>query len=83
VQYFFAVASKIMQQVLVNEAIARRRQKRGGNAVVVLLTRADKLPEQNADVLALDESLAALEKIDTRKARLGELRLLRALLRKK
>ncbi len=72
--HFFAVASKIMRQVLVNQAIARNRQKRGGNAVLVSLTGADNLPQQNTEVLALDEALAALEKFDTRKGRVVELR---------
>ncbi len=72
--HFFAVASKIMRQVLVNRAIARSRQKRGGNAVLVSLSGADHLPQQSADVLALDEALAALEKIDSRKGRVVELR---------
>jgi DNA-directed RNA polymerase specialized sigma24 family protein len=48
--HFFAVASKIMRQVLVNQAIARSRQKRGGNAVLVSLTGADNVPEQNAEL---------------------------------
>jgi len=71
--HFFAVASKIMRQVLVNQAIARRRQKRGGKAVLVSLSRVDHLAEENADVLALDEALAALEKLDARKGRIVEL----------
>jgi RNA polymerase sigma factor (TIGR02999 family) len=72
--HFFAVASKIMRRVLVNQAIARSRHKRGGDAVLVSLTAADGIPERDADVLALDEALAALEKIDSRKSRVVELR---------
>ncbi len=72
--HFFAVASKIMRQVLVNQAIARSRQKRGGDVILVSLTGADSLPEENTDVLALNDALAALEKIDARKGRLVELR---------
>jgi RNA polymerase sigma factor (TIGR02999 family) len=72
--HFFAVASKIMRQVLVNQAIARNRQKRGGNPILVSLSGADHLPQQDADVLALDEALLALEKIDSRKGQVVELR---------
>jgi len=72
--HFFAVASKIMRRVLVNQAVARHRQKRGGDALVVSLTAADRVPERTADLLALDEALAALEKIDSRKSHLVELR---------
>lgn len=72
--HFFAVASKIMRRVLVNQAIARNRQKRGGATVLVTLTSADHIPERNADVLALDEAMTALEKIDSRKSHVVELR---------
>lgn len=73
--HFFAVASKIMRRVLVNQAIARRREKRGGgDAVLVSLAAADGVPERSADVVALDDALAALEKLDSRKSRLVELR---------
>jgi len=72
--HFFAVASKIMRRILVNQAIARSRQKRGGAAVLVSLTAADSLPEQDVDVLSLNEALTALEKVDSRKSRVVELR---------
>jgi RNA polymerase sigma factor (TIGR02999 family) len=72
--HFFAVAAKIMRRVLVNQAIARRRQKRGGGAVLVSLTEAGGAPDRNESLLALDEALAALEKIDSRKSQLVELR---------
>jgi RNA polymerase sigma-70 factor (ECF subfamily) len=38
--HFFAVAAKIMRRVLVNQAVARRAQKRGGLAVLVSLSEA-------------------------------------------
>ncbi|PYS48154.1 MAG: hypothetical protein DMG13_26130 [Acidobacteria bacterium] len=60
--------------MLVNQAIARRRQKRGGGAVLVSLSEAGGAPDRSADLLALDEALAALEKIDYRKSQLVELR---------
>ena len=72
--HFFAVAAKIMRRVLVNQAIARRRQKRGGGAVLVSLSEAGGAPDRSEDLLALDEALAALEKIDYRKSQLVELR---------
>ena len=72
--HFFAVAAKIMRRVLVNQAIARRRQKRGGGAVLVSLSEAGGAPDRSEDLLALDEALAALEKIDSRKSQLVELR---------
>jgi RNA polymerase sigma factor (TIGR02999 family) len=72
--HFFAVAAKIMRRVLVNQAIAKRRKKRGGGAVLVSLTEAGGAPDRSEDLLALDDALAALDKIDSRKSQLVELR---------
>lgn len=72
--HFYAVAAKMMRRVLVNQAIARRRYKRGGSAVLVSLTEAGGMAERTADLAALDEALIALEKLDERKSRLVELR---------
>jgi len=72
--HFFAVAAKIMRRVLVNQAVARTRQKRGGGAVLVSLTEAGGARDRTEDLLALDDALAALAKIDSRKSQLVELR---------
>jgi RNA polymerase sigma factor (TIGR02999 family) len=72
--HFLAVAAKMMRRILVNYAIARRRQKRGGSAVLVSLAEADSAPARTQDLIALDEALLALAKLDERKSRLVELR---------
>ena len=72
--HFFAVAAKMMRRVLVNQAIARGRQKRGGSAILVSLTAAGGKPDRSAELTALDEALAALEEFDPRKSHLVELR---------
>ncbi len=72
--HFYAVASKIMRRVLVNQAVARGRQKRSGGAVLVSLSEAEAAADRSADVIALDEALMALAKFDDRKSRLVELR---------
>lgn len=72
--HFFAVAAKIMRRVLVNHAVARNRQKRGGAVVLVSLTEAGGEPERSAEVIALDEALRSLAKFDDRKSRIVELR---------
>ena len=72
--HFLAVAAKMMRRILVNYAIARRRQKRGGSAVVVSLAEADSFPARAQDLIALEEALLALAKLDERKSRLVELR---------
>jgi RNA polymerase sigma factor (TIGR02999 family) len=63
-----------MRRVLVNQAIARRRQKRGGGAVLVSLTEAGIMVDRTADVIALDEALKSLARFDDRKSRVVELR---------
>ena len=72
--HFFAVAAKIMRRVLVNHAVARNRQKRGGAAVLASLTEAWGEPERGAEVIALDEVLKSVAKFDDRKSRIVELR---------
>jgi RNA polymerase sigma-70 factor, ECF subfamily len=64
----------MMRRVLVNQAIARRRQKRGGSAILVSLTEADTAPDRSAEIIALDEALKSLAKFDDRKSRIIELR---------
>ena len=73
--HFFAVAAKIMRRVLVNHAVARSRQKRGGAAILVSLTEAGIEPDhRSAEVIALDEALQSLASFDDRKSRIVELR---------
>ena len=72
--HFYAVAAKIMRRLLVNRAVARRRQKRGGSAIVVSLSEADAAPDRSAEIIALDQALESLAKFDNRKSRIIELR---------
>jgi RNA polymerase sigma-70 factor, ECF subfamily len=74
--HFFAVAAKMMRRILVNHALSRRRQKRGGRTVVVSLDEAQAVSGSgpSADIVALDGALMKLAKIDERKSRLVELR---------
>jgi RNA polymerase sigma-70 factor, ECF subfamily len=72
--HFYAVAAKIMRRVLVNHAVARNRQKRGGAAVLVSLTEAGGEPNRSAEIIALDAALQSLARFDDRKSRIVELR---------
>lgn len=73
--HFFAVAAKMMRRILVNQAMAKGAQKRGGAAVIVSLTEAGAQTGQpSADVIALDEALHKLATFDPRKSQLVELR---------
>jgi RNA polymerase sigma factor (TIGR02999 family) len=63
-----------MRRILINHAIAAKRDKRGGVAARVTLNEDLIGPEQNLNVLAVDEAIAALAKLDERHAKLVELR---------
>jgi RNA polymerase sigma factor (TIGR02999 family) len=73
--HFFAVSAQLMRRILVDFARSRNYLKRGGNAVQVSLDKVLAItPEQDLDVVALDEALNALAAIDERKSRVVELR---------
>jgi RNA polymerase sigma factor (TIGR02999 family) len=73
--HFFAVASEMMRRVLVDHARGRSAQKRGGNRQKVALDDALAWCEQqDVDVVALDEALTELAALDSRQARIVDLR---------
>ncbi len=72
--HFFSVAAKMMRRILVNQAIAKSAQKRGGSAIQVSLSQAGGVSHRTADLVALDQALVSLAKMDERKSRLVELR---------
>ena len=73
--HFFGLAAQIMRRILVDFARARNREKRGGDALQVSLSEAANVAlERSADLVALDDALQALEKLDPRQARVVELR---------
>jgi RNA polymerase sigma-70 factor (ECF subfamily) len=73
--HFLAMSARLMRRVLVDFARSKRYQKRGGGAVRVTLVDDVVLsPEPGRDLVALDDALEALAKIDERKSRVIELR---------
>ena len=74
--HFFAISANLMRQILVDYARAKKREKRGGDLVKLPLEEAALVvgKEKNIDLIALDEALTRLEKIDERQARIVELR---------
>jgi len=73
--HFFAVAAKAMRQILVDYAKAQQREKRGAGASKVELDEAALIsPEQTSAILDVDEALEKLAVLDSRKARVVELR---------
>jgi RNA polymerase sigma factor (TIGR02999 family) len=72
--HFFAVASRLMRQILVDYARARNAVKRDGGCRVTL-NEADELPiNTDADLIALDCALNELARIDERQAKIVELK---------
>jgi len=65
-----------MRRILVDYARAKNREKRGGDYLMLPLEEAALVAgkEKNIDLMALDEALTKLEKIDERQARIVELR---------
>ena len=73
--HFFAVAARAMRQILVNYARSKRAQKRGGGALKVELDEAAVVsPEQSQAIVDLHEALERLGTLDSRKARVVELK---------
>ena len=73
--HFFAVAAQVMRHILIDHARTQRRLKRGGDAQQVPLDEAVVMaPERAEELLALDEALTELEKVDPRCSRVVELR---------
>jgi RNA polymerase sigma-70 factor (ECF subfamily) len=73
--HFFAVAAQMMRRILVDFARARNAAKRGGGAIRVSLDEAAAASEQRAaDLVALDEALERLARIDERRSRVTEYR---------
>ena len=73
--HLLALSARAMRQVLVDDARARKADKRGGGQDALTLTSALDNGEAAAiEVLALDELLASLHKLDERVAQIVELR---------
>jgi RNA polymerase sigma-70 factor, ECF subfamily len=73
--HFFAIAAQLMRRILVDFARRRRYQKRGADWQRVTLAEGlDIAVNNDADLVAVDEALEALAKLDPRKAQVVELR---------
>jgi RNA polymerase sigma-70 factor (ECF subfamily) len=73
--HFFAVAARAMRQILVNYAKSNRAQKRGGGGARIELDEAAILsPEQSKEIVDLHEALDRLATLNSRKARVVELK---------
>ncbi len=74
-RHFYALAARVMRRVLVDHARGLRAARRGGGALKMSLESADEpMVTPVVDLLALDQALTALAKIDRRSAQVVELR---------
>jgi RNA polymerase sigma factor (TIGR02999 family) len=74
--HFYAVAAKMLRQLLVDHARERRREKRGGGQEELTLSEAEGLVRggRAPDIEALEDALQVLEARDPQKVRIVELR---------
>jgi RNA polymerase sigma factor (TIGR02999 family) len=73
-EQFYGVACQMMRRILVDQARARKSAKRGSNLRVTLSDDLAPTAARSVDLLALDEALDELAALDSRQARLVELR---------
>jgi len=72
--HFLAVAAQAMRHILIDYARSRQSMKRGGGQLVSLQEGAAVSVERATDLVALDDALNRLAAVDTRKARVVEMR---------
>ena len=73
--HFFAIAARLMRQILVDQARRSQAEKRGGGLTMVTLEAASPVSAPNiVDVLALDQALEELASLDERLCRVVELK---------
>lgn len=81
--HFLAIAAQAMRRILIDYAVARRRQKRGGGQTLESLDNPDARADGDAlaiaqtrgdDLVALDEALARLMVMNERQGRIVECR---------
>src|SRR6185312_7311937 len=73
--HFKAVCARILRRILVDYARRRKSDKRGGDFLFVPLEEAMIVgtKERSINILAIDEALDRLEKIDPRRSQIIEL----------
>ena len=73
--HFFAIAAQMMRRILLDRARSRDRDKRGGGAFRVELEVIPDLSSmRDRELVAIDDALEALARLDPRKAKVVELR---------
>jgi RNA polymerase sigma factor (TIGR02999 family) len=73
--HFFAVAAQLMRQILVDYARRHQAGKRGGSECRLTLDESEQAPQPiDVDVIALDDALNTLAKMDPQQSHVIELK---------
>jgi len=73
--HFLAMAARLMRRILVDAARSKRNQKRGGEAIRVTFDEGMAVANEDThDLVAINDALDALARVDERKSRVIELR---------
>ncbi len=73
--HFFAVSANVMRRILIDEARARRAERRGGDNLTLALDEAlDVEKGEDLDLITLDLALQSLAQINQRQSQVIELR---------
>jgi RNA polymerase sigma factor (TIGR02999 family) len=73
--HFFGVAAQVMRHILIDHARGHVRAKRGGTKEAVTLDEALVFSEEkSAELLAVDEAMQRLAKLDPRQSKIVEMR---------
>ncbi len=72
--HFVAIASRLMRQILVQYARSRQANKRDGGRRVALEDIAELPVAGNEDLVALDDALEALMRIDDRQGKIVQMK---------
>ena len=73
--HFFAVCARQMRRILTDQARARQSHKRGRGVIPVSLEAVPLVSSRpQPELLAIDDALTALAKVDSRKSQVVELR---------
>ena len=73
-EHFFAVSAQLMRQILVEHARRHRAAKRGGGHKLALDEALATPNTRDVDLVALDDALLELARLDPRQSRIVELR---------
>jgi RNA polymerase sigma factor (TIGR02999 family) len=72
--HFYALASQLMREILVDHARSRNAGKRDGGTRLTLDEAAELSKSKGVDLLALDDALHELSRMSARQSRIVELR---------